>query len=335
MRSEGLTGLVRPRILACLLAGALALVSVAIWAHFRQRDLTQRTFRIGYENSPPDQLEMPDGSAGGPAIEIIKEAARRRGMRIEWVREHRGPEEALTSGAVDLWPMFSDLPGRRSRFFISRPWCSRRFWIVVRQDSSISSLDQLNGRTIAVRNVGTEDAIARMYQPGVKVARESSFTDIFRAVCTGEADAGLVWERLGRSTLVDMPTQCAGQTFRYVSPPSAYLYAGLGAAIGNEPARQAASAIRAEISKLAAEGTVAEIYFKWVRQSTNDTLVIDLLDDAKTRSIQLSCVATLVVLIALVVAWQNRRIRVERRAAEEARDRATQATASSPSFWRT
>jgi len=180
--------------------------------------------------------------------------------------------------------------------------------------------------------VGTEDAIARMYQPGVKVVRESSFTDIFRTVCTGEADAGLVWERLGRSTLVDMPTQCAGQTFRYVSPPSAYLYAGLGAAIGNEPARQAASAIRAEISKLAAEGTVAEIYFKWVRQSTNDTLVIDLLDDAKTRSFQLSCVATLVVLIALVVAWQNRRIRVERRAAEEARDRATQATAFKSEF---
>jgi len=145
--------------------------------------LTGRTFRIGYEQSPPDQMVLPDGSPGGPTIEIISEAARRARIRLQWVHRPEGPEKALASGAVDLWPLFGDLPGRRSRFFIGKPWSSRRFLVAVPQDSRIERLDQLKGRVIGVRYPGTNEALADSYLPNIRPRRHATFGDIFRAVC--------------------------------------------------------------------------------------------------------------------------------------------------------
>jgi hypothetical protein len=59
-------------------------VGSALWLSWRQSSETfTRTFRIGYEHSPPDQVVAADGSPGGPAVEIVREAARRRGIQAE------------------------------------------------------------------------------------------------------------------------------------------------------------------------------------------------------------------------------------------------------------
>src|SRR5262245_15349505 len=101
------------RLVAALAGCAIAL---ACWRWSGGPDLT-RTYRIGYEHSPPRQVVLPDGSPSGSAIEIIKEAARRSGIRLEWVRAYRGPDQALTDGMVDLWPALNKLPGRRHLHF--------------------------------------------------------------------------------------------------------------------------------------------------------------------------------------------------------------------------
>jgi signal transduction histidine kinase/CheY-like chemotaxis protein len=295
-------------------------------------DFGGRTFRIGFEHSPPDQLVLPDGSPAGPAIEIVREAARRRGIRLQWVHMPSGPEQALSSGAVDLWPMLNDLPGRRSRFYFAKAWCSRRFWLLVEPKSGIERADQFGGRTIAVRAPGTNPILAGVFLPGSRVIGRRTFTEILQAVCTGEADGGLMWERLGRSTPVDSPPACEGHALRYLPIPNGYAYASLGASLRDRQAQRAADAIRGGISELGREGIVSGIYFAWVSQSTNDTLVLDLLEDTRRKNLLLSLAAAVVFAIATVVAWQNRRIRATRRCAEQARDRANRATAVKSEF---
>src|SRR5580658_5727176 len=103
----------RPFRIATAIA-LLVLVS-SIWLLPRrhlQRSTTTRVFRIGYQDLPPHEVVTPAG-ASGPAVEVVAEAARRRGIRLQWVLTPEGPEKSLQSGDLDLWPMVGDLPERR------------------------------------------------------------------------------------------------------------------------------------------------------------------------------------------------------------------------------
>jgi len=46
----------------------------------RTPDLHERAFRIGYEDVPPSEFVAQDGSAKGAVIDVMQEAARRRGF---------------------------------------------------------------------------------------------------------------------------------------------------------------------------------------------------------------------------------------------------------------
>src|SRR5664280_696429 len=147
-----------------LVLGMVAVAAVVVWA-CREPDWHGRTFRMGYEQAPPSQVVGPDGGPGGPAFEILGEAARRRGIRLEWVRSGKTSEVSLTSGAVDLWPVFSDLPGRSRRFYISPGWMTVRYWLLVNQRSPLTTSGQMRGRTLAVPAAGTQEMIARLLLP--------------------------------------------------------------------------------------------------------------------------------------------------------------------------
>src|ERR1035438_4166189 len=66
----------------------------------------QRTsLKIGFQNSPPYQFSDAAGLPAGPAVELMRAAAAREDIRLEWVWAPDGPEKALVSGQVDLWPL--------------------------------------------------------------------------------------------------------------------------------------------------------------------------------------------------------------------------------------
>jgi hypothetical protein len=95
----------------------------------------------------PDQGVGPGGEAVGPAVEVVKEAARRRNIHLQWIHMPGGPEPAMSSGAVDLWPLFGVLPERAGRFFISRPWPTQRYWLTVNARGNIGEAGQFAGKT--------------------------------------------------------------------------------------------------------------------------------------------------------------------------------------------
>jgi signal transduction histidine kinase/CheY-like chemotaxis protein len=298
----------------------------------RAPDLRGRTFRIGFNEGPPDQFIGPGNRPSGPAVQIVGEAARRRGIRLQWVPMPAGPEGALTSGAVDLWPLFGIMPDRRSRFFISKPWSSRHFWLVVDGRSGYSRFSDVQTKSVAVLYPGTQERAAQMFLPHVRTVRVKSSIDVLGAVCSGTAAAGLVWERAGRSSPLDPPASCEGIDLRYLGMPGAVIYSGVAATKLNPDARYAAAAIREEISRLALDGTISSAYFAWVHQSANDATVIDLMESEHRRTLWLTFTGLLLVGVAGVVAIQNRRLKVLRRTAETACERATRAAAVESEF---
>lgn len=95
---------------------------VLIVQRLREPEFGERTFRAGYEEVPPSEFVAPDGSPKGAVIDVMQEAARRRGLQLLWVHSFLGSERSLATGETEIWPIFSDLPWRTSQYFVSRPY---------------------------------------------------------------------------------------------------------------------------------------------------------------------------------------------------------------------
>jgi signal transduction histidine kinase/DNA-binding response OmpR family regulator len=298
-------------------AGLALFAASAAVKRSRGPDLHGRTFRMGYEESPPSQYIMADGSPAGAAIDVVREAARRRGIRLTWVHSYHGAEAAMTSGEVDLWPIFSVFPWRASRYFVSRPYAYVRYWLVVNQDSWLTSASQMNGRSAAVLYPGTQESVVRWFLPGARSVRQTS-AGIFTAVCNGQTDAGLVAERVEQRIPETQAGPCAGRSFRYLPIPNANGNAGVAATLTNPDAKWVAMALREEISNMGRDGTMAGIYFRRFHQSNNDALMIDLAEDVKRRNLLLTVAVGALILILGLICWQYRRMRTAWKKADEA-----------------
>ena len=214
-----------------------ALTGVLMVQRPRTPDLRERTFRTGYEDVPPSEFVDQDGAAKGAVIDVMQEAARRRGIRLEWVHSNIGSERSLSTGETELWPIFSDLPWRRSRFFVSRPYALVRYWLVVDQNGPLTSASQIKGHAVVVKYPpGMMETAARWFFPEARVERQLEDSGIFHAICSGEANAGLVAERVEQPIGEVRTGPCAGRSFRYLPIPDGYGNAGVATVRGNSDA---------------------------------------------------------------------------------------------------
>src|SRR5207247_9596830 len=88
------------------LAGAVIPVFVALViylkANLRWRPNNRAVYRMGWQNVPPFQYKTEDGAPAGLAIDLVRDAARRRRIQLEWVWYPGSSEGALRNGDVDL-----------------------------------------------------------------------------------------------------------------------------------------------------------------------------------------------------------------------------------------
>ena len=126
----------------------LVLLVVLAWTAVWQPRVEDRTYRIGFENSPPIHFIGRDGQATGLAVNLVAEAARRRGIRLQWLVERESSEVALKSKKVDLWPMMTIRPERKGVVYITEPYSEGEFCLIVRRSSAYSRLEDLHNATI-------------------------------------------------------------------------------------------------------------------------------------------------------------------------------------------
>ncbi|GIU73638.1 MAG: hypothetical protein KatS3mg004_0725 [Bryobacteraceae bacterium] len=53
------------------------------WRWHSERLLRERVWRIGWEDDPPNMFTGPDGRPSGFGPELVNQAAKRRGIRLE------------------------------------------------------------------------------------------------------------------------------------------------------------------------------------------------------------------------------------------------------------
>ena len=287
-------------------------------ARLRDRARASRPFRIGFQQAPPYQYVPANGPPKGPAIEIITEAARRRHIPLEWVAAPEGPEPNLTSGKVDLWPLIGDLPERRKFLYISAPWVTISFWMVSLESSGISTPKDTVGRTLWRVDQSVFLRLARANFPGALLIPQPSNQKVLEGVCTGKADAGLISGSKADAASLRELQACRDAPLKFYFLRDGNVGFGIGASFKRRDAARAANAIRAEIGKMAYDGTLSAIYYRAFQDPSNEAMTVYYLTEAQQRNFYMSVVICMLAIVLALLGWQTLRVRAARRLADAA-----------------
>jgi signal transduction histidine kinase/CheY-like chemotaxis protein len=297
----------------------LALGSWPLGRWLRGPSRAARPFRIGFQQSPPYQFVTADGLPAGPAVDVIREAARRGHIPLEWVLRPEGPDPSFRNGTVDLWPLLGDLPYRKKTIHISDPWTISSFWMVSLESSGISNPKETAGRTVVYGTNNIDAYIAHESFPNARLIAESrSAAGVLEAVCLGKADTGLISGSRADGESFRRLAACRNARLKFFLLPNGAMLYGVGASLTSSSARRAADAIRSEIGKMAADGSVSSVYFRWFLDPNNETMVVFYLTQAQERMRYLAIGLCVLAVVFVLLAWQTIRVRAATRAAESA-----------------
>jgi len=264
--------------------------------------------RIGINHSPPYALVGPDGSPGGFTVEVLTEAARRKGIVLHWTVAPEGPDIALRSGKVDVWHTLADLPDRHRWVNYTDPWLRMKFVIAVPESSSIRSVRDASGRRIAHTNHLLQSRLVQQFFPRSQLVPRSLGNEL-SAVCRGEADAAFIDMKEMVSRLLHRPVGCEDLQFDMIPIDGADYQMAIGASRRGFPA---AKALRAEITVMSEDGSLDNLYRKWLRDTVDETRIVDELTQAQERSrlfrYGLAILAAVVVLLVVLV-YRERTVR--------------------------
>jgi signal transduction histidine kinase len=306
-------GYMRSRLTSSI-ALSLTVVLALSWFAMRHPKLNRRVYRMGYENQQPQHFQGKDGKPTGLAVELIDEAARRRGIRLEWVLEPESSEAALKSGRVDLWPMMTIRPERKGVVYITDPFRESTASVFVRFASPYTRLEDLRNSKILFDGTPLDVRLLRPRLPNAQFLAIESPKERLEAVCQDRVDAAYFDDYTALTTLLD-GISCGGQGLRIIQIPEFNGLLGVGATF---EARPVADAIREEIGSMAADGTLARIGSRWRSFTGRNLEIANELKRAETRERWLSVGIGGAVLLLLVTLWQAAKIRRALASAREA-----------------
>ena len=299
-----------------LSAGLLASIGVGVILHLRTTRLLKAPFRIGFYNTAKEHFMGADGKATGNSVDLLNEAARRSGIKLEWVYSPEGPDAALESGQVDLWPAIGDLPERKGHLYVTTPWDMAEFGIVSREDDPIRRGTESSDLTIASISTRLEDKLSRRNFPNAKLLHATDTVDQLRFVCTGKAQAAVVTQSFSLYTL---PKECQDIRLQMADAPGFSVMFGIGASYRRPGAVQAANVLRDELGAMNKDGSVDSIEFRWFDNSLTETRAVLYLLAAERSERLLAAGAILMGVMLVLLGWLIRHARAAKRNAEAAR----------------
>ncbi len=289
----------RPTLL--ILAGALALLGGAwLWTRGFVFDHT-RTYRVGYRDVPPF-LQTGLSGPTGFVVDMVADAARRRGLRLAWIPVEGPVGAALAKGVIDLFPRVIVGVDPLSSIKTTEPWMQLQFALVSSADFPL--LPPRPGLRISHEEAPGLGAFVTRSIPGSSPVPRTGRADVLKAMCEGQADASFLELSVAESLISRRPEPCAGLALQVVRVPGAVAEAAIAYA---PAARRAAEALRSEIVAMAQDGSLAEISGRWFPLTSAELAWMF----AEMHSQQhLRYLAAGIILLALALAFSLRQTRL-------------------------
>jgi signal transduction histidine kinase/CheY-like chemotaxis protein len=287
-----------------------------IGLHYRTARPPARTYLIGFQYSPPRQYVDAKGRPYGPVIDLIREAARRADVKLDWVHVPGGPDRGLDDGIVELWPIMNQLP-ERSRFHFTEPYAQLTYWLVARDEGQALDRDAVAGHVVAVTE-GLATKIAKKYLPRARLQVFGASDNPLEGVCSGAVFAAVVAESAVQASVFRKPEGCE---VRLTPIPGATLWSGMASSRKHRDAARVADLLRDEIGAMVRDGTFSTISLKWFGYPTNEAAMVESLTSAHREAQGRTVELVVSTCAAILLLWMAVRLRSARRGA----DRATRA----------
>ncbi len=301
-------------LLAVLLLGAVATGSLGLW--LRPGEPLQLI--VGAPEIPPDTTWKPHGQVRGLAVDVLEEAARRAGYRLQWVNMNTFPggcDAAIPAGKVDLCPAVGVLPERKKQFYISKPWLRGDFCLVSRAEKRILQEEISAQTTISHVHGPVTNQLMERRLPQVQKIPTKTRLDAVLTMCRGQSDAAVLDAVLFQQLLLNRPPECKDM------PLYAEVLRGASVEVGLAGPKYRAAVLdelRERIAEMRSDGTLGRAIKRWQPLWFGDTEL--MLQEQESRwqiaTLRFGIAGAGILVLALVL--MNRRIAAARRAAERA-----------------
>jgi len=237
--------------------GITLLILSGLYVHsvwFRPH-LGNRVYRIGWQEVPPFQQKAEDGSPAGLAIDFVRSAAERSGIRLEWVFYPGSSETALRNHDVDLWPLITITPARLKTIHISEPYLRHDHNLLVLASSKFHQPEDLASASIGhLHQFVVRQMVGNLF-PQAKLVVAESQKAVMENMCTGRTDAVFL-DDFTSGTVLLSGFSCPLQSLRVIPLPTLRSTLGVGS---TKEASVVADEIRREIDEVALTGQLARI----------------------------------------------------------------------------
>ena len=213
---------------------------------------------VGSDNYPPFNYLNADGDPTGIDVELAKEAFYRMGYEAEFkLINWEDKKELLESGEIDcIWGSFS-MDGREEEYQWAGPYMTSYQVIAVRTDSDIYSLQDLEGKTVAVQSTTKPEELFRKHEdtriPQLgKVLSLRNRDLIYTFLSKGYADAVAAHDTAVKQFMKDYDME-----YRILEEP--LLVVGLGVAFDKKDDRGLAQKLTETFEEMREDGTMKEI----------------------------------------------------------------------------
>ena len=304
--------------IALPVAAALLLSGLVLYAFARDqehRSIRAQTWKIGYGITEPFLFKGPDGLPVGFGKDVLTEAARRAEIRLEWVFIPQGAGAAFQSGAIDLFPRSTNVPGMARAPYISAHWFESYYGVLHRSSQGVPPPAELSGKPVATGQTYFVKAYASMILPGAIIHPKQNWSQVLSAVCTGEAVAAFAELREATSALMAGVPECKGRPVRLWPLRHAVVEAGIGASLR---ARPVADMLRDEIANIASEGLLSDIHARWFLATPNEVTAVEQVFGFKNRQKMLLAFSAVLAVLLFLAAAASLRMRKLRLAAIKA-----------------
>jgi len=293
--------------IALLIAGSLYL------ANWYSRRVPDRVYRVGADSAPPYYEFAADGGVHGFAVDVLNEAARRKGIHLQWVRVS-GPDSPTAN--VDFWPLLATTPERLKRWYFTSPWLQNSYSLMSLQGKEVVTPADTAGKRVAVAKDPPRAAeLAAEFLPRSRPLVEASYPQLLEAVCAGRADAGFAESRYLMEMLLHRPRGCETAQFALHMVAGAVVKSGIAA---RPASANAADSLRDGISELARTGWLGDKLDQWSSISSSELKSLMLLQEDEEKQRWFGWTILALSVITGLLGWQTMVARRARARADHA-----------------
>lgn len=277
-------------VLSVGLAGWLAGV-LWLWSSQTRVDRA-RVYRIGYGNDAPLHFRGADGQPTGLAVDLIKAAARRQGVKLEWVHA-----TGFNQAHLDLWVLHAITPERRKTVHLSDAYLQTESSFLVLADGPVKEAGELQSARISLISSQVQRAMLGHYFPRATLLPAGGNSEALATLASGQADAVF----MNQYAVLAVLLRGAGHPeLRIIPAGTPKVQLGLSSTF---KLARLADHLRDALQLMAEDGSVAPIIERWAFFPRPTTDVIGELATAEKNIRWLVAGVTGLAMLLVVLLW--------------------------------